>query len=436
MSADEKKPKRRWFGFGRRKDSEPGPESQGETQSEAQDETPEESLPQSIETDRQEPQAEDRAPAPEPDPEPAPEHTPDLSAPGEDTPKAAADIPAAEDPAPEEASEPAPEPEPSADAPTEASGTAPEKKQGFFSRLRAGLSRSTNKLSEGITGIFTKAKLDDDTLEELEDLLISADLGVSASSDIVATLAKGRYDKEIDPREVKRLLAGAVADRLRAVASPLEIDKTLKPHVVLIVGVNGTGKTTTIGKLAHRLRAEGKRVVLAAGDTFRAAAIEQLKIWGERTGCEVIARELGSDAAGLAFDALKHAKQSGADVLLIDTAGRLQNKQGLMDELRKIRRVLAKQDESAPHSVILTLDATTGQNALSQVDVFKDVAGVTGLVMTKLDGTARGGILVALADKFALPIHAVGVGEGVEDFQPFDPDEFAAALAGAVEDAA
>jgi len=303
-------------------------------------------------------------------------------------------------------------------------------KRGFFSRLRKGLTRSSSRVSDGITGIFTKAKLDDETLQELEDLLITSDLGAQTASEIAAKLGEGRFDKEISPSEVKSALAEIIADRLEPVAKPLELDSSAKPHVILMVGVNGAGKTTTIGKMAQRYTDKGKKVILAAGDTFRAAAVEQLKVWGTRTGAEVISRETGADAAGLAFDALAQAKSDGADVLMIDTAGRLQNRKELMDELAKIVRVLKKQDEATPHSVILVLDGSTGQNALTQAQVFTDIAGVTGVVMTKLDGTAKGGILVALAAKFALPIHAIGVGEGVEDLQSFIPAEFASALVG------
>ncbi len=304
-------------------------------------------------------------------------------------------------------------------------------RKGFFARLRDGLSRSTNALSEGIAGIFTKSKLDDEMLEELEDLLIMSDIGVDVAREVTAELAKNRYDKAISPSEVREHLAEIIARKMEHCAAEFALDPDLKPHVVLVVGVNGTGKTTTIGKLAHYFRAEGSSVMLAAGDTFRAAAIEQLKVWGERTASPVLARNTGADAAGLAFDAYAQAKAEGRDILLIDTAGRLQNKQGLMEELAKITRVLKKQDPDAPHSVLLVLDATTGQNALNQVEVFQQVAGVTGLVMTKLDGTARGGILVAIAAKYGLPIHAIGVGEGIEDFQPFDPETFARALTGA-----
>jgi fused signal recognition particle receptor len=246
---------------------------------------------------------------------------------------------------------------------------------------------------------------------------------------ITTALAKGRHEKEISPEEVRTVLAAEVERVLAAVAVPLKIDRGDRPHVILVVGVNGTGKTTTIGKLARRLAGEGKTVMLAAGDTFRAAAIDQLKIWGQRTGADVVARNVGADAAGLAFDALVQAREKKCDVLLIDTAGRLQNKQALMDELEKVIRVLRKIDPDAPHQVLLVLDATTGQNALNQVEVFKDKAGVTGLVMTKLDGTARGGILVAISAKFGLPVHAIGVGEGVEDLSAFDAGEFARAIA-------
>jgi len=308
---------------------------------------------------------------------------------------------------------------------------APEegKKQGWFQRLKAGLTKTSARLSQDIAGIFTKRKLDADTLEQLEDLLIQADLGVDTAMRITAALAKGRHNKEISPEEVRAVLAAEVERALAPVAKPLRLEGDHRPLVILVVGVNGTGKTTTIGKLAHRLRREGKTVMLAAGDTFRAAAIDQLKIWGERTGAEVFARSVGADAAGLAFDALSQAREQQCDVLLIDTAGRLQNKQALMDELEKVLRVLRKIDPSAPHEVLLVLDATTGQNALNQVEVFKDKAGVTGLVMTKLDGTARGGILVAISAKFGLPVYAIGVGEGIEDLSEFDAGEFARAIA-------
>jgi fused signal recognition particle receptor len=302
---------------------------------------------------------------------------------------------------------------------------------GFFSRLKEGLSRSTHKLSGGITAVFTKRRLDDEALEELEELLISADLGTGAARRVIAGFRRSRFGKEVTDAEIKHALAEEIAEILAPVAQPLELNPGLKPHVVLVVGVNGTGKTTTIGKLAQSYHELGRRVVMAAGDTFRAAAVEQLQIWGERTGTPVIAGGVNADSAGLAFDALTKAKAWGADILLIDTAGRLHNKAALMDELRKIIRVLRKQDETAPHSVLLVLDATTGQNAVQQVKVFKEMVAVTGLVVTKLDGSARGGIVVALAVAFGLPVHAVGVGEKVGDLRPFDAGEFASGLVGA-----
>jgi fused signal recognition particle receptor len=306
----------------------------------------------------------------------------------------------------------------------------PPAKTSWFQRLKGGLARSSSALSDSIVSVFTKRKLDDAALEDLEDMLIKADLGTTTAAAIVDALRAGRYDKEIGEDEIKQVLAAEVTKVLGPVAQPLAIDPARKPHVVLVVGVNGTGKTTTIGKLAAKLHAEGKSVVLAAGDTFRAAAIEQLKIWGERTGAEVIARDTGADAAGLAFDALKHAQEAAADVLLIDTAGRLQNKDELMAELEKVIRVVRKLDATAPHSVLLTLDATTGQNAVNQVEIFGQRAGVTGLVMTKLDGTARGGILVAIAAKHRLPVHFIGIGEQVDDLEPFAAEDFARALVG------
>ncbi|WP_349358589.1 signal recognition particle-docking protein FtsY [Stappia sp.] len=303
-------------------------------------------------------------------------------------------------------------------------------KKSWFARLKDGLSRSSASLTGGITALFTKRKLDAETLEDLEDLLIQADLGVDTAMAIAERIGEGRFDKEIAPDEVRRVLAEEVARVLEPVARPLTLDPARKPHVILVVGVNGTGKTTTIGKLAAKLRAEGKTVMLAAGDTFRAAAVEQLKIWGQRTGSEVIARDTGADAAGLVFDAMDQARAASADVLLIDTAGRLQNRAELMAELEKVVRVIKKHDPDAPHSVLLTLDATTGQNAMSQVEIFGRTAGVTGLVMTKLDGTARGGILVAIAAKHKLPVHFIGVGEGIDDLEAFKAEDFAAAIAG------
>jgi fused signal recognition particle receptor len=305
-----------------------------------------------------------------------------------------------------------------------------EEKRRWRDRLRTGLGRSSDRLSEGIAGIFTRRRLDAETLEELEDLLITADLGPATAARLCADLSRVRLDKEIAPDEVRARLAGDITAILEPVAKPLVIDASRKPFVVLVVGVNGSGKTTTIGKLARQFRGEGKRLVLAAGDTFRAAAIDQLKVWGERAGAPVLAAEPGADAAGLAYDALEAAKREHADVLLIDTAGRLQNKAELMAELTKIMRVLRKLDESAPHSVLLVLDATTGQNAHAQVEVFREMTNVTGLIVTKLDGTARGGVLVSLAASFGLPVHAVGVGEGVDDLRPFSATAFARALMG------
>ena len=305
-----------------------------------------------------------------------------------------------------------------------------KKKPGWFARLKQGLARSSNALSTGITDIFSKRKLDDETLEELEDVLIQADLGVDMALRITEAVGSGRYDREIDPEEIRALLAREIETVLTPVARPLEITETTKPFTILMVGVNGTGKTTTIGKMAAKFRDEGRSVMLVAGDTFRAAAIEQLKVWGERTGAPVIASQIGADASGLVYDALRRARETDTDILMLDTAGRLQNKAGLMAELEKIVRVIRKHDESAPHAVLLVLDATTGQNALSQVEIFQKIAGVTGLVMTKLDGTARGGILVAISEKFKLPVHAIGVGESIEDLHPFSAADFARAIAG------
>jgi fused signal recognition particle receptor len=310
-----------------------------------------------------------------------------------------------------------------------ATESAPPSSGSFMERLRKGLGKTSSKLSDGITGLFTKRKLTADTLEDLEDVLIEADLGLDTAERIIATLGKGRYEKGIEADDVRAVLKSEVERVLAPVAIPISIDAAHKPHVILVVGVNGTGKTTTIGKLAAQLARAGKTVMLAAGDTFRAAAIDQLKIWGERTGSRVIAGAVGSDAAGLAYDALTEARAEGADVLLIDTAGRLQNKEGLMEELAKVIRVLRKVDPTAPHEVLLVLDATTGQNALAQVEVFRERAGVTGLIMTKLDGTARGGILVAISAQHGLPVRAVGIGEGIDDLQPFDAGGFAQAIA-------
>lgn len=299
-----------------------------------------------------------------------------------------------------------------------------------FSRLRQGLSRSTSKLTEGIASIIHNRPLDDTVLEALEEVLISADLGPAVAARVISVFRRTRFGKEVSEAEIRDALAGELATILAPVALEMSVDPELKPHVVLVVGVNGTGKTTTIGKLAASYHERGLRVVMAAGDTFRAAAVEQLQVWGQRTGSEVITGAAGTDAAGLAFDALTRARAEGADLLLIDTAGRLHNKSALMEELRKIIRVLRKQDAHAPHSVLLVLDATTGQNALAQVAVFKEMVDVTGLVVTKLDGSARGGVVVALAERFGLPVHAVGVGEQVGDLRPFDAAEFARGLVG------
>ena len=302
---------------------------------------------------------------------------------------------------------------------------------GMYARLKAGLTRTATVLSSGLTGLLTKERLDAETIQSLEEALIRADLGADLARRLSAEIAEGRYDAEITEREIRQHLATAIARVMQHSAKPFVVDRARKPFVVLVAGVNGTGKTTTIGKIAAKLSSEGYRVTLAAGDTFRAAAIEQLKIWGERAGAQVIARATGADAAGVAFEALEIARSEKGDVLLIDTAGRLQNKAGLMAELQKVARVLKKLDPDAPHAALLVLDATTGQNAISQVEAFQAAMPLTGLVMTKLDGTAKGGILVALADRFALPIHFIGVGESIGDLQVFVASSFAKALTGA-----
>ncbi|WP_100959288.1 signal recognition particle-docking protein FtsY [Bosea sp. FBZP-16] len=366
-------------------------------------------------------QPETRPPEPAPAPQPAPPAEPVA----EIVQEAEPEVPAAQETLLSEPSlppvvppEPQPQPEPA------------QPKRSWWRRLREGLSRTSSALTTGISDLFTKRKLDAGTLEDLEDILIQADLGLATSARIAKAVGEGRYDKQIEPEEVKAILAREVEAILTPVATPLAIDATKKPFVILMVGVNGSGKTTTIGKLAAKFRAEGKSVMLAAGDTFRAAAIEQLKVWGERTGAQVVSGQQGADSAGLAFEALQKAKAEGTDVLLIDTAGRLQNKTGLMDELAKVVRVIRKLDAEAPHAALLVLDATVGQNAVSQVEAFRHTAGVTGLVMTKLDGTARGGILVALAAQFGLPVHFIGVGESVDDLEPFSARDFARAVAG------
>ncbi|MFN7092020.1 MAG: signal recognition particle-docking protein FtsY [Allorhizobium sp.] len=306
----------------------------------------------------------------------------------------------------------------------------PQVKQTWFQRLTAGLFRTSSQLTGQITALFTKRKLDDETLEELEDLLIQADLGVETALRVTDTLASERYGKDVTGEDVTKIMATEIVKVLKPVAKPLALDLNHKPHIILVVGVNGTGKTTTIGKLAAKLSGSGLKVMLAAGDTFRAAAIEQLKIWADRTGSTFIGTKLGADAAGLAYEAFERAKAEKSDVLIIDTAGRLQNKTELMAELEKIVRVLGKLDPDAPHTVLQTLDATTGQNALQQVEIFRNVAGVNGLIMTKLDGTARGGILVAIAAKHKLPVYFIGVGEGIDDLEPFEAEDFASAIAG------
>jgi fused signal recognition particle receptor len=299
----------------------------------------------------------------------------------------------------------------------------------FFERLTTGLARKGG-LSDSLLGVFTKKKLDAATVAELEEALIAADMGTGPAAKLAAAVAKGRYDAEIGDRELRAILAREIAAMLAPIQKPLEIDETKKPFVILVAGVNGTGKTTTIGKIARRLVQGGAKVTLAAGDTFRAAAVEQLRVWAERAGAGFVSTKPNGDAAGLAFEALEKARVAGSDILIIDTAGRLQNKTGLMAELEKIARVIKKLDATAPHAALLVLDATTGQNAISQVEAFQAAVPLTGLVMTKLDGTAKGGILVALAARFGLPVHYLGVGEGEDDLQPFRAEGFANALAG------
>jgi fused signal recognition particle receptor len=305
-----------------------------------------------------------------------------------------------------------------------------DERRGWFSRLRAGLSKSSTALTEGINQIFTRRRLDAEALDELEELLIASDMGVGVAEEVVASLRRTRFGQEVLPEEVRGALAAEVARLVEPVQKPLRLDPAKKPFVVLVVGVNGSGKTTTIGKLARQYRDAGHRVVLAAGDTFRAAAVEQLQIWGERTGSPVVVRGQGADAAGLAYDALVEARAMSADVLLIDTAGRLHNKADLMAELQKLVRSLKKLDPAAPHSVLLVLDATVGQNAHAQAEIFRQVVGVTGIVMTKLDGTAKGGVLVSLAEKYGIPIHMIGIGEGADDLRPFEAYAYARGLVG------
>ncbi len=339
---------------------------------------------------------------PEPEPEPQP-------------------VPEVPEPAPAPQPVETPSPIPADPTPPPAPPEVPETSQskGLLGRI----------FSRGETRSAVRRTLDDDMLEQLEELLIASDMGVDTALRVTANMAEGRFGKKLSTDEIKQLLAQEVARVMESVAKPMPIYPN-RPQVVLVVGVNGSGKTTTIGKLASQFKAAGKKVVIAAGDTFRAAAVEQLQVWGERAGVPVLTAPEGSDPASLAFDALTKAQEDGADLLMIDTAGRLQNRADLMEELAKIVRVIRKKDETAPHNTLLVLDATTGQNALSQVETFRNLADVSGLVMTKLDGTAKGGVLVALADKFGLPIHAIGVGEQIDDLAPFDPEEFAAALTG------
>jgi len=346
----------------------------------------------------------------------------DETAPDSDAiPPEAAEVATAE-PAAVPAAPPA-QPEPVPETPS-------EQLRGLFGRLRTGLSRSSARLNEGINTIFLRRRLDNTALGELEELLIASDMGSGVSGEVVEALRRTRFNQEVAPDEVRAALAEEVIRLVEPVMKPLRIDPAKRPFVILVVGVNGSGKTTTIGKLAKQYRDAGKSVMLAAGDTFRAAAVEQLQIWGERAGAPVITRPTGSDAAGLAFDAFERARQEGIDILLIDTAGRLQNKTDLMGELQKIVRVLKKVDAAAPHAVLLVLDATVGQNAHAQAEIFREMVGVTGIVMTKLDGTAKGGVLVSLAEKYGIPIHAIGIGESAEDLRPFEARAYARSLVG------
>lgn len=301
----------------------------------------------------------------------------------------------------------------------------------WHKKLLGGFKKTSERLTENLTGLVTKARLDTQTLDDIEEALIVSDLGPATAAAVRARLADSRYERGIDEAGVRQVLAEEIAAVLAPVAIPIEVEAFPRPQVILVIGVNGSGKTTTIAKLAHLFLEQDYGVMLAAGDTFRAAAIGQLKVWAERLGVPIVSGPEGGDAAGIVFDAVKKATETGIDVLIVDTAGRLQNKRELMDELAKIRRVLGRINPASPHNVVLVLDATTGQNALNQIEIFKEVAGVTGLVMTKLDGTARGGVLVAAAEKFGLPIHAIGVGETLDDLRPFDADEMARVIAGA-----
>ena len=360
-------------------------------------------------------------PAPEPEPEPETEPTGDVTS----------DTAPEPEPVIEAAPVPDPEPEPDAEpdaAPNDGVSEGSEKK-GFFARIASGLKKTSSRFSDSVSAVFTQRKLDNDALEELEDLLIAADLGAATAARVTARLAKDKFDKDITPEEIKEALADVVAETLEPYAQPLDMSGD-NPRIVLFVGVNGSGKTTTLGKIAVKMTREGANVVTAAGDTFRAAAVEQLEVWSKRAGATFLSRPIGSDAAGLAFDAVQQASETGADAVLFDTAGRLQNKTELMDELRKIVRVIRKIDDTAPHHVILVLDGTVGSNALSQAEAFMEAANVTGVIMTKLDGTAKGGALVQVAEKFKRPIHFIGIGEGEADLTAFDARAFARALAG------
>lgn len=367
------------------------------------------------------PHAPNEPPAEEAPPEEGPEQPEEPSSPTEPEPKE-----------PGEDGEPkdfAGEPKQFASAKDSASAESAPRRS-WFAQLRHGLARSSNALNQDLATVLGKRRLDAETLEQLEDVLIKADLGVEMASRIRTKLSQSRYERGLSPEALRELLAAEIGEVLAPVAQPFVLEPGARPHVFLIVGVNGTGKTTTAAKMARQFRQSGRSVLLAAADTFRAAAIDQLKVWGERAGVEVVTRDVGADPAGIAYEALERARAEGTDVLLIDTAGRLQNKADLMAELAKITRVLRKLDSSAPHGVVLVLDATTGQNALSQVATFKEIAGVTSLVVTKLDGTARGGILVAIAERFGIPINAIGVGEGMDDLESFDAASFARAVAG------
>jgi fused signal recognition particle receptor len=341
----------------------------------------------------------------------------------------AAELPPPE-PAVVETVELPPKPEPPDKGVAAAETVESAERRGWFGRLKVGLARSSARLNEGINAIFNRRRLDDEALFELEELLIASDMGLGLAAEVTEALRRTRFNQEVSPEEVRAALADEVIRLVEPVTRPLRIDPARRPFVILVIGVNGSGKTTTIAKLAKQYRDQGLRVVLAAGDTFRAAAVEQLQIWGERIGAPVVTRPAGSDAAGLAYDALIEARAEGADILLIDTAGRLHNKADLMGELQKMVRVLKKIDPQAPHSVLLVLDATTGQNAHAQAEIFRETVGVTGIVMTKLDGTARGGVLVSLAEKYGIPIHAIGVGETAEDLRPFEARAYARSLVG------